>query len=1760
MFYIHPGPVESDVCQRSEGCIQFLFRPPPSLVSCSSSFVVVGGSRIKCGSEVRPRADCQVSVLDRCHMEVCMEWPSGTLARIIGPHVWKDLGPLDPDWFTTLTCEAKVAERDEPSIEEDLCPNQEAALFKSQLGSRGRCSPLSSTPRVFRPNQALSPQSDHSLFAQPETPLNKESDAQRSSSFDLFAHLHSPLGTDADRTHSPPRSKGSYVRELSERLGAQMGGVSWSSSFNTPPAGDSTWNITRRETESTLTLTENTSVLARKLFHCNHNLSEDGPVLHPPVVTHDADITSPNPNCKNLERPLSGTKNASSPNCSSGKGVFRKVKSERIHRRLFAAVTEPVRDGVESPVKQAESEASDPAEHPPLTQWSPLSLSGLPTEFFSPSVCLSAMKRAKVSGKQESVRQPAQTYSSLQPAQTDSSLRPAQTCSSPQIAQPISSPQPAQAISIPQPAQAISIPQPAQTGSSLQPARAISSLQPAQTLSSLQPAQPISSPQPAQTFSSLQLTESIAALLKAKALLDEAGSSANAKETSQISKKPLLENRNKKHVPSADGLDMAKNSGFSTASGKKVGVSEEALNNAIGLFNDVDRVDKSNITRHARSNHGEGGPQASSILNPPVKMSKGVFHPRVTKEVAVPSALVNLDGLQLRDCSSTQQQFLAQEALDCTRALLEDEVRAGQSLTVTSEHAVKPAGRRVGQPDESVGRKPSPERSDRALAELRPPPVLSALGGLLKDRRVFQYHVSRQPNAPRPRGCVKEQATVPLSFTSVKREAAEPNRHAFVPPFLNPKTKACKEGARTDQDKPCTFVPPFKKHKSDVHENNSSRGVKGLSDTHTFRPPTPKEPNPKEERELQMEAPEPAEEEESARAGQGLNEGTGEEATHDHVGSMADLARDLQDMRIRKKRRQTIRALPGSVFLSKTSGLKRLSLRAAMNGTPQKYSPKELYEWGVDQQLCEVTSQTAQSFCLDLRRFYQPQCFFESGAVQLADGGWLVPRRDGTVGKEEFYKALCDTPGVDPQLISPLWVYNHYRWIVWKLASLERAFPKSMGSVCLGPEQLLLQLKYRYDVEVDHSRRSALRRIFERDDTAAKTMVLCVCGPFSEAKSAPGLGQGPGQDPGLGPGPAQESPTAVVWLTDGWYSIKCQLDVPLTSMLQRGHITEGVKLMVHGAQLIGSEEACGPLEAPDCLSLKICANSTRRARWDTRLGYYRDPRPFVLPLSSLFSTGGAVGSVDMVILRIYPQQWMERKVEGGLVFRSGRAEEKEARRHLQQKEKHLERLYAKIRAQFDQEERDGVKSKGSRRSVRLEELSRLQEGEELYEAVGEELAEVEPYLSSQQLHALCLYKRDALEQRQKQLQERLRRAVEQEEGSEGSFPRRQVTPVWRLSIADYQDPRGSTVYQLSVWSPSAELQSLLKEGGRYRTYNLTATEPRSGAHRGAHPGAGRATVQLTATRKTRFTSVQASPLWLSAHFRPRDCVTYTDLQNPDFLPVCGEVDLAGAVVSITDQHGPSPAFYLALECLSVVRVRCGLGPSRCEWDEVLQPHALLCITNLQVRFPCGSLPTLHTGDLTELSTQPREAYLQQGLSRLRQAVQDQGDFFTRAEQSVRDLSWSEGQTMNPRTPRSRGMDQRSPQTTPTSRPQTTAASPSSWEKPSPVFKTPGRLSCLPQKKDPRSSKRRRALDHLSRYAPPPPLPPLSPAQHASPHVNKTFCPPRCSRVPASPAHTKGEAGPVCTSPAHTEGEGWVHDDELAMIDTQELRAVDSLMD
>ncbi|XP_026137610.1 breast cancer type 2 susceptibility protein homolog isoform X1 [Carassius auratus] len=1179
-----------------------------------------------------------------------------------------------------------------------------------------------------------------------------------------------------------------------------------------------------------------------------------------------------------------------------------------------------------------------------------------------------------------------------------------------------------------------------------------------------------------------------------------------------------------------------KNYGFSTASGKGVCVSKVALAEASKLFRDCDA--QVNIT-DSQLLQGDSSKCRPQHKDRPIETT---LHSLPSKATQNEPPQLDLHSLNFNSCTDTQQKYFEQEAMACTEALLaDDDLNESSSLAMTEDKKSPPVNNVQTQGSFAQNRRKRPFDS-RNLADSGQPPLKRQLlsefdqtldakttgltplktcpNGTLRDRRVFSYNVHLKPNVTGPdRHPVDQKSNNlerPCSTVSVQnRHNSDHTEGVFVPPFQ----KGMKTGTSNCQDvsKVSTgFIPPFKKKNKETTEPRNQIDQNMISASHSdsvaqYCDRTSLHEGSKPKPTISLERIP-------------LKVMDAEEKDTEAYRETLNLARDMQDMRLRKKKKQSIRPLPGSLYLAKNSDAPRTGLRDAVGRKcPGQYTQEELYQHGVHRNILQITSENAESFRFDCNDFFKRELLMESGGLQLADGGWLVPDNKGTVGKEEFYRALCDTPGVDPKLISEAWVFNHYRWIVWKRASMERTFPDLMGSLCLTPEQVLLQLKFRYDVEVDHSKRSALRRIMERDDTPAKTLVLCVCGVAQTCQNP----EKPVKDDKT---PNAKMESCVVWLTDGWYPIKGLLDPPLTAMLNKGRLRIGDKIVSSGAELVGSQEACPPLEAPESLMLKISANSTRRARWDTKLGYHRDPRPISLPLSSLFTAGGVVSCVNIVVLRTYPTQWMEKKPNGVFIFRNDRAEDREARKHSNSKQKSMDLLISKIQTQFEKEMEGKNKTRERRRTFSRHEIEALQDGEELYEAVERDLA-VEAHLSARQMDAVHKYRCCLEEKRQAELQERVQKVVMEAQAAEGGCPNRDVTPVWKLSITDANDLQSNCVYTLNIWRPSQDLYGLLREGHRYMAYHLATSEGKKRS--------GIAHIQLTATKKTFFQDVEESPEWLHQHFRARECARFRELQDPQFSSPCGEVDIVGCIVSIEGKQGHPPLLHLVDENFDLVSVRTYSSLEQLALEELVKLRALVALSNLQMRPLSGPVPSLYAGEQAVFSVNPKESHLQEAMICLKTFVQTCERFFSIAEEKVSDVvpSGVVGSFRSPRTP---GV-----QSNPKINGRVTPQQKSSVFSPFTPLNRSAPVPANSEGKDSKSLKRRRCSDYLSRIPSPPPLTPLK--STASPYVNRTFNPPRRSVTPKPPQNES----PRASRPPPGE-EKWVHDEELAMIDTQGL--------
>uniref|UniRef100_A0A8C3WKJ3 BRCA2 DNA repair associated n=1 Tax=Catagonus wagneri TaxID=51154 RepID=A0A8C3WKJ3_9CETA len=1120
------------------------------------------------------------------------------------------------------------------------------------------------------------------------------------------------------------------------------------------------------------------------------------------------------------------------------------------------------------------------------------------------------------------------------------------------------------------------------------------------------------------------------------------------------------------------------------------------------------------------------------------------------------------------------------EAVEIAKAFMEDGELTDSELPSHAEHSLTcqkneetvltlGIGKRRGDALATVGEPPIKrnllnefdriiENQEKCLKASKSTPY-----GTMKDRRLFMHHISLEPVTCGPSCTTTERQKIQNPHFTAPGEGFLSESHFDKHLTLEKSTSnlsvsgqpLCKAPAPRNEKrrhsistgKPMkVFVPPFKT-KSHVHRDEQC--VIGNTDL---------EENKQKQKNIDEHG-----------FGNGENNVNNSEIPQtttiiftksqeplDLITNL-QIARDIQDMRIKKKKRQRIFPQPGSLYLAKTSTMPRISLKEAVEGqVPSACSHKQLYMYGVSKHCIKINSKNAESFEFHTQDYFGKESLCAGKGIQLADGGWLIPSNDGKAGKEEFYRALCDTPGVDPKLISRVWVYNHYRWIIWKLAAMEFAFPKEFANRCLNPERVLLQLKYRYDMEIDRSRRSAIKKIMERDDTAAKTLVLCVSEIIALSTNIYETSSSKTSS-------VDTTEVGMVELTDGWYAIKAQIDPPLSALLKNGKLTVGQKIIIHGAELVGSPDACTPLEAPESLMLKISANSTRPARWYAKLGFSPDPRAFPLPLSSLFSDGGNVACVDIIIQRAYPIQWMEKTSSGLYIFRNEREEEKEAVKYAEAQQKKLEALFAKIQAEFEQHEENAAERCIPSRALTRQQVRALQDGAELYEAVknAPDPSYLEGYFSEEQLRALNNHRQRLNDKKQAQIQLEFRRAVESAEQGEQILPR-DVTPVWKLRIISYKKKEKDAV-TLSIWRPSSDLCSLLTEGKRYRIYHLTASKSKSKSER--------ANVQLTATKNTQYQQIPASDEILFQVYQPREPLHFNKLLAPDFQPTCSEVDLIGFVVSVVKKTGLPPLVYLSDECHNLLAIKFWTNLN----EDIIKSHMLIAASNLQWRPESKSgIPTLFAGDFSMFSASPKESHFQETFHKMKNTIENIDVFCNDAENKLihilnaNNSKWftpTKGCTLEPHTP----------QTVLATGNKYLMSSPSNemnYQSPLSLCKPKGKSvstpvpaqmtlkSCCKGEKgieDPKNCKKRRVLDFLSRLPVPPPVSPI--CTFVSPAAQKAFQPPRsCGVKYETPIKKKEWNSPQITPPLKKfndisllEGDS-IADEELALINTQAL--------
>ncbi|RQM16968.1 hypothetical protein DD237_001468 [Peronospora effusa] len=331
--------------------------------------------------------------------------------------------------------------------------------------------------------------------------------------------------------------------------------------------------------------------------------------------------------------------------------------------------------------------------------------------------------------------------------------------------------------------------------------------------------------------------------------------------------------------------------------------------------------------------------------------------------------------------------------------------------------------------------------------------------------------------------------------------------------------------------------------------------------------------------------------------------------------------------------------------------------------------------------LYEDRSRVEKGFELDRREVLN--CITAENAVNVCfsrDGNLMCSSEASYdmalfTGPRELYRQLKVRKHIVKTMGATFaWFLNHYRWIVWKLAAMERSFPHLLLKKYLTKDQVLKQITYRHQRDLNDAQRSILKKVLNRDASSLNCMVLCVAAvlPFPAKTNSPF---------------DEELPACwnlALVLTDGWYSVYAVPDAPLAAVLWKLNAKSsivGTKLATWNASLQNSVEGIDPLEcAIVCESqwknpllakedlakwpyLHLRYNSTRRVRFETRLGveelrYVIPPilrqrkkqQPQLtfallksIPLKSLEIGGGMVRSVRIRVTRVSPLLHIQAK-------------------------------------------------------------------------------------------------------------------------------------------------------------------------------------------------------------------------------------------------------------------------------------------------------------------------------------------------------------------------------------------------------------------------------------------------------------------------------------------------------------------------------------
>ncbi|KRZ33075.1 Breast cancer type 2 susceptibility -like protein [Trichinella pseudospiralis] len=634
----------------------------------------------------------------------------------------------------------------------------------------------------------------------------------------------------------------------------------------------------------------------------------------------------------------------------------------------------------------------------------------------------------------------------------------------------------------------------------------------------------------------------------------------------------------------------------------------------------------------------------------------------------------------------------------------------------------------------------------------------------------------------------------------------------------------------------------------------------------------------------------------------------------------------------------------------------------------------KLLAMGVREPTLRVTRKTASEF-------YFTADYVNSepnSEIIVADDVIVKVDHQGGISMDEIIRGFCRSSDVDNKLLNDDWIRNHLQWIVFKLASLEIQFPACLAARCLNVDNVLLQLRYRYDRELEHAQRPLLRKVLNRDYPATAPMILRVV-EFENMDEEFAFFQ-----------------CITVELTDGWYGINAKLDVCLSDLAKRGRIQVGMKLFIINATLHGAEGGCEPLEAPCNVRLALTINGVRRARWWARLGYLRVTKTPAFPISSLRE--GKVVAVKVILCRKYPPVYLEKYADGRSVMRNERCEEQISLRFAEEVDHLMETMLERVvndACEFDVDSKGGGSFLSTTSS--MEEIYNEDDAEQLLHLYNKcpDPERFQNMITSSQLNSILKYKNRLDEKRAEKLREMLERDMATLKARQQL---RTVVPILKLRISDFNALNHGKSYILNIWRPDVdELNARLREGNAYSFYQLQAALSRNASGE----------IELNSEKSTRIVELNirsgCEQNLIEEKFQHRTVTLLGDLQRSDFQAAYDEVDIVGFVIDIASATDVDTV-YLGDQAMNIVALKIPGGLQSFGWEKVLIVGNFIACQNLHyIRLSKARIPQLCATIVTLIKENPKELNLNCSLKTLKEEVLKRPEFLNEARSAFKAL-------------------------------------------------------------------------------------------------------------------------------------------------------------